>query len=246
MDIDKIEGYVFDDTTHKALFKLSSNNIIDAIDYPISSGKEAITFLGHLKDNLLVAKIFKNENTTKFKNMEDYINGDRRFERRTREKRIIDIWASKEYKNLSLAHKNLVSCPIPITVQNNVLIMSFLGEEKNAFPLLKEVKDFDFEKVYVQIIDNYGKLLYAANLVHADFSAYNILINPTTDEIYIIDFGQAVITSHPKASDFLKRDIINITDFLNKFDKTKKLSYESILEDIKKRKDIYGRNIKDK
>jgi RIO kinase 1 len=85
-------------------------------------------------------------------------------------------------------------------------------------------------------------MLYVANLVHADFSAYNILIDPATQKITIIDVGQAVLINHPKAQDFLKRDIINIVDFLNK-KKKKNLTYEEFLIKLKtKKKELYGRN----
>jgi len=102
---------------------------------------------------------------------------------------------------------------------------------------------FDFDSVYDQIIENYAKMLYGAKIVHADFSPFNILINPETQKITIIDFGQAVTEKHPNAKNFLKRDIISITDFLNKKFKNKNLSYSKVLDDIKTRKlDIYGRN----
>ena len=88
IDTKKIESYVFDKQTHEALFKLSSNNIIDSIESPIASGKEAITFLGHLGDAPLVAKIYKVE-TSKFKNMEKYIKGDYRFKNLKKDKIIL-------------------------------------------------------------------------------------------------------------------------------------------------------------
>jgi RIO kinase 1 len=238
----KIENYVFDSFTQKSLYKLSSNNIIEAIDMPIASGKEAITFLAHNKENQLATKIYKIE-TSDFKHLNKYIVGDQRFKNIKKDTRsIFLIWASKEYRNLKLLLDNNVSCPVPIAKKNNVLVMSFLGEDSIAFPRLVNFK-FDFNKVYDQIIDNYSKMLYGANLVHADFSAYNILINPKTEKIYIIDVGQAVLINHPKAKYFLKRDIINITNFLNKKYPHKDLEYDKVLGDIKSKKnEIYGRN----
>ncbi len=239
----KVEGYVFDNRTHEAIFKLSKNNIIDTINSPISSGKEAITFLGFLKDTPLALKIYKIE-TSNFKNMDKYIKGDYRFKKISKEKReLFLIWASKEYRNLSLCLKVGVKVPIVIAKEKNIIVMSFIGDKNGIpFPKLSEHK-FSFEKVYPQIIDNYAKMLYGAKLVHADFSAYNILINPETEEITVFDMGQAVVYSHSKSKDFLKRDIINITDFLNKKFPKKNTTYDSFLEDLKKRKEeIYGRD----
>lgn len=242
IDTKKIESYVFDKQTHEVLFKLSSNNIIDSIESPIASGKEAITFLGHLGDAPLVAKIYKVE-TSKFKNMEKYIKGDYRFKNLKKDKRdIILVWASKEYKNLTLALNNDVCCPVPIAREKNILIMSFIGKDDIPHPQLVR-SEFDYDIVYPQIIDNYAKMLYGAKLVHSDFSAFNILIDPETQKITIIDVGQAVLQNHPKAKDFLKRDILNITSFLQKKFPDKALSPEKFLEDLKnKKQEIYGRN----
>jgi RIO kinase 1 len=242
IDTKKIESYVFDNQTHESLFKLSSNNIIDSIESPIASGKEAITFLGHLGETPLVAKIYKVE-TSKFKNMEKYIKGDYRFKNLKKDKRdIILVWASKEYKNLTLALNNGVSCPVPIAREKNILIMSFIGKNDIPYPQLTKFK-FDFEIVYPQLIENYAKMLYGAKLVHADFSAYNILIDPETQKITIIDVGQAVLQNHPKAKEFLKRDILNITEFLQKKYSEKDITPEKFLEDLKNKKtDLDGRD----
>lgn len=242
IDTKKIESYVFDNQTHESLFKLSSNNIIDSIESPIASGKEAITFLGHLGETPLVAKIYKVE-TSKFKNMEKYIKGDYRFKNLKKDKRdIILVWASKEYKNLTLALNSGVSCPVPIAREKNILIMSFIGKNDIPYPQLTKFK-FDFEIVYPQLIENYAKMLYGAKLVHADFSAYNILIDPETQKITIIDVGQAVLQNHPKAKEFLKRDILNITEFLQKKYSEKDITPEKFLEDLKNKKtDLDGRD----
>ena len=238
----KIENYVFDNNTHKIIYNLAKNNIIESIDYPIASGKEAITFLGHLGKEKLALKIYKIE-TSRFKHMYEYIEGDYRFRKFSKDRRDISlIWASKEYKNLMLASAIEVSCPLPIAKEGNILVMSFIGDDEGSFPKLKDF-NFDFDVVYPQIIDNYAKMLYSINLVHADFSQYNILINPETQKITVIDFGQAVITSHPKAKEFLKRDIINMTDFLNR-KSSNGITYKKFLSDLKEKKDIYGRNYK--
>lgn len=238
-----VESYVFDNRTHESLFKLSKNNIIDTINSPISSGKEAITFLGFLEKTPLALKIYKVE-TSNFKNMEKYIKGDYRFKRVSMDKReLFLLWASKEYKNLTASLKAGANVPIVIAKEKNILVMSFVGDNDGIpFPKLSEFK-FSFKKVYPQIIENYARILYGAKLVHADFSAYNILINPETEKITVFDMGQAVNFAHPRSKDFLKRDIINIVDFLNKKKPKEKLTYDSFLEDLKnKKQEIYGRD----
>ncbi len=242
MFVNKIENYVFDNNTHKALFKLASTGIIDSIDMTMASGKEAITFLGVSNSNPIVAKIYKVE-TSPFNSLHKYIIGDRRFKHVKKDKRNLFLaWASKEYKNLHLMLKNDVSCPVPIAKEQNIVIMSFIGEGIVPFPRLVNCR-FDADVIYEQIIEQYAKMLYGANLVHADFSAYNILVNPQTQKITIIDVGQSVLINHPKAQVFLKRDIVNITDFLNKKNKHNKITYDDFLKALKtKKEELYGRN----
>jgi RIO kinase 1 len=55
-----------------------------------------------------------------------------------------------------------------------------------------------------------------AGIVHADLSAYNILMYQ--DKPYIIDVGQGVLLEHPESIEFLKRDIHNIVQYFKKFD----------------------------
>ena len=54
----------------------------------------------------------------------------------------------------------------------------------------------------------------SCKLVHADLSEYNLLVNK--QELYVIDVGQAVDIAHPKAHDYLKRDIKVISSFFEK------------------------------
>jgi RIO kinase 1 len=51
-----------------------------------------------------------------------------------------------------------------------------------------------------------------AGLIHADLSEFNILFG---DRPFVIDMGQSVTTDHPRAFQFLKRDIANINHFFS-------------------------------
>ena len=69
------------------------------------------------------------------------------------------------------------------------------------------------ERVLDEIIENM-KRLYSANLVHGDISEYNILIKDSIP--FLIDIGQGVSLGHPKAGEFLERDVTNILYYFKK------------------------------
>jgi RIO kinase 1 len=88
--------------------------------------------------------------------------------------------------------------------------MSYLGEHEIPYPQLKHADIKDPAGTYATIV-NYIDILYKkAELVHGDLSEFNILFG---DQPYFIDMGQSVTRDHPRAYQFLMRDIRNINRF---------------------------------
>lgn len=93
--------------------------------------------------------------------------------------------------------------------------MEFAGKDEKPYPLLKDVQleEATAKKVY-DILRDYIKRLYMdAELIHADLSEYNVLIETEEMEPILIDMGQSVTPEHPKADQFLRRDIQNIVRY---------------------------------
>jgi len=212
----KTQDEVFDKTTLHTLEKFISDKVIDILDFPISTGKEGNVFRGITPEKKLVAvKIYRTSNAT-FKHILQYIEGDPRFKSFPRNKRgIIYAWTKKEFKNLERLKKIGVKAPKPIVFNKNVLVMEYIGTEKQPAPLLKDVTLSNPEEVFEKIIEFISKMYKKAELVHGDVSAFNVLMHE--NKPYLIDLGQGVLLDHPNSDEFLRRDIHNVVNYFKKF-----------------------------
>ncbi len=230
----RIESQVFDIPTLKELSRLIGKRVFDTLDHPIAIGKEAKVFRAtkesvNGKKTYLAVKIYMIE-TSSFDKMADYLKGDPRFNRVKKKKfEIIKAWTRKEYTNLKVAYTAKLHVPKPIGYTRNILIMQFFGINGEPYPTLQEYGPIDAEEDFEQLLEDV-RGLYKAGLVHGDLSPFNILQTPKG--LVIIDMGQAVVLKHPKAQEFLERDVRNIVKYFRKFGITK--TDEQVLKYIKK------------
>jgi len=205
---------VFDRLTLMSLYKLMKSGLIDTLDFPIARGKEAHVFHGTGESGPVAVKIFHTSNAV-FKNLVQYIEGDPRFgglKRRHRD--LVDIWVRKEFRNLSRLEKWGLAVPKPLGVHKNVLVMEYLGTSTAPSPRLRDVKVIDPAAVYEELLEFLAVTWQKANMVHGDFSSYNIMWHG--DRPVVIDVGQAVVQSHPKSQEFLVRDVTRLVEWANK------------------------------
>ncbi len=209
----KIEKEAFDEFTANTVWKLATKGQLDYLSGVVSTGKEANVFKGwDLKGEVRAYKIYRME-TSDFQAMWKYIEGDRRFEHASPKRRqIVLTWCRKEFKNLSIAYNAGCHVPQPHFCLNNILVMDFIGSEYSA-PLLKGAELEDPEGTYWMAAKDM-KSLYAAGLVHGDLSEFNLLW--WKGRPWMIDMGQAVPLTHPRALEFLKRDCDNVAKFFSK------------------------------
>ncbi|NVM30463.1 MAG: serine protein kinase RIO [Candidatus Helarchaeota archaeon] len=209
-----VEG-VFDTETQKTIYELYNRNILDEIEFVISTGKEANVYYAIGPEQDLAVKIYRIK-TAETRFMWPYVIGDPRFKRIRRKTRdLIFAWAEKEFKNLNRARTAKVRVPKPFAVRKNILVMEFIGTDGDPAPLLKNCTLSKPQKVFDMIL-KYVKLLFQkAKLVHADLSEFNILY---TDEPVIIDISQGVVLDHPNAREFLIRDLKNLLYYFSSFE----------------------------
>jgi RIO kinase 1 len=231
---DSLEEQVFDRETRFALTKLRQDGHFDSLDYPVAKGKEAIVFLATTRDGGKVAiKIYRID-TSNFVHMHDYLDGDPRFANTSRKRyETILAWARKEYSNLSHFYESRVVVPKPLGFLRNIVVMEFLGLENLAYSSLFDVGSAQPQKDYDFILEQM-KRIYQAGFVHGDLSEYNIIV--TDEGLRILDCAQAVLLAHPRAEEFLQRDVANICRYFKR--QGAKVDSEKALEWIRDGKPI--------
>jgi RIO kinase 1 len=219
----KVSENVFDEVTLLALYKLVHKKWITAIGGSISTGKEANVFLGDREDQAVAIKIYRIQSAN-FTTMSSYVTGDRRFSHvKKSKKELIFAWTRKEFSNLARAKEAGLPVPEPLVWDRNILIMSFLGEGECPYPQLRSAEIDNPAHVYETIMAMIDTLYNKAELVHGDLSEFNILYS---DQPYLIDMGQSVTRDHPRALQFLMRDIRNMNRFFKKKGCEVKTEYE--------------------
>ena len=193
--------------------------IIRDLKGTVSAGKEARVYLGKgRKGEDLAVKIYLTSAAEFRKGIIKYIRGDPRFEGALPKsfRKLMILWARKEFKNYVLMHRAGASVPKPLAHHENVLVMEFIGEEGVRAPLLKEVRlDYgEYEEIFWRLMKDVKRIYRDAGLVHGDLSEFNVMV--WEGKHYIIDVSQAVKVAHPNALNYLRRDLYNLWRFFSK------------------------------
>ncbi|UCH31951.1 MAG: serine protein kinase RIO [Candidatus Bathyarchaeota archaeon] len=207
---------VFDKSTLMVIYEFLNKGLIDEIYGVVKSGKEARIYWGRDRDGKeLAIKIYLTVAAEFKKGKLKYLEGDARFKHVRHDTRsLVFAWALKEFKNLHLALNAKVKVPKPIAIKKNVLIMRFIGKNGSPAPELKEVAPKMPRKIYSKLLEYIKQLYQKAGLVHGDISEYNIMV--WRGRPILFDMAQAVLTSHPMATTFLKRDLQNLNRYFKK------------------------------
>lgn len=220
---------VLDQRTRMILLQMINRGFVSEVHGAISTGKEANVYGAMLVDDKtgdVVHKAIKVYKTAilVFKDRERYITGEHRFKGgfdKGNNRKMVKLWAEKEFRNLRRIHSAGIPCPEPISLKLHVLVMGFLGDRKGwAYPRLRDATligddvDQQWRTLYTQLLGIMRKMYQVCRLVHADLSEYNILYHDGL--LYIIDVSQSVEPDHPRSLEFLRMDIKNVGDFFRR------------------------------
>ncbi len=127
---------------------------------------------------------------------------------------LINIEAAKrEYDFLVKLNSTKMNIATPYFRSMHSIVMNRINGVR-----LIEIRNLEdpreiFYKVFKQI-----KIAYKENIINGDLSEYNILLDDNND-IFIIDWPQAVTLEHPNAEFLIRRDIHNVIRyFTRKYD----------------------------
>ena len=129
---------VMDSRTKLILFKLIKKEIIEEVSGCISTGKEANVY--HAVDangKEFAVKIYKTSILV-FKDRDRYVAGEHRFRRgysRHNPRKMVAMWAEKEFRNLTRMKTAGIMVPQPVAIKGHVLVMEFVGKNM-VYPLL--------------------------------------------------------------------------------------------------------------
>ncbi len=207
---------VFDQATLMVIYSFLNSDVLYEVHGVVNAGKEARVYWGKNKGGReLAVKIYLTASAEFRKGMLKYIAGDYRFKGVKRDTRsLIFAWAQKEFRNLEQAYRAKVRVPKPVAVKNNVLVMEFIGKDGVSAPSLKEQPPSNPEQVYNTLLTYLKRLYRTADLVHGDLSEYNIMM--WKGKPVVFDVSQAVPTSHPMVTFFLRRDLANVNRFFSR------------------------------
>jgi serine/threonine-protein kinase RIO1 len=144
-DTDATKGGAMDPKVRQHISRAINSEIIEKCNGVVKEGKEAMVYhadKGAESGGFDVAiKVFKK--IQEFRNRGYYVDGDPRYGnssfRNLSSTEQLELWAEKEFRNLTRASRAGVPVPIPLYHKENIVFMRFLGEDGWPAPQLREL-----------------------------------------------------------------------------------------------------------
>jgi RIO kinase 1 len=210
----KLLDEFFDRATLLAVSRLVTQGQFESIDFPISTGKEGGVFRATKGDEFRAVKVYRIGNTT-FRHLPAFAL--EQLQRQTSVRNfggLIIAWTRREHTILGRLADAGVRAPHPYGHLRNVLVMELIQDGGAPAPRLRDAMIADPEAVYRDLVDQIGRMVRKAHLVHGDLSPYNTLF--ADGHVVLIDVAQAMPTDHPQATKLLERDLANYAKFFGR------------------------------
>jgi len=126
-------------------------------------------------------------------------------------------WLMYEYTTLQKLHAAGAAVPQPVAVDQNAILMGYVGDGNRAAPTLHEavLKPGEAELLFQETLRNI-EIMLTQGYVHGDLSAYNILY--WEGKITLIDFPQVTdATANRNARKILSRDVQRVCEYFGQY-----------------------------
>ncbi len=210
----KLLDEFFDHATLLTLSRLITQGQFDALDFPISTGKEGGVFRASSGSAYRAVKVYRIGNAV-FRRLPAYALEELKRESSERNyARLVYAWTRREHTILRRLRAVEVPCPETYGYLRNVLVMEFIGTEGLPAPRLQDAVVDHPEALHRALVAAIRRMVVDARLVHGDLSPYNVLYHEGRP--VLIDVAQAVSVEHPQARELLRRDSDNFARYLKK------------------------------
>jgi RIO kinase 1 len=209
----KVHEGVFDEFTLKTLEMMKRKHYFDELGKAIKTGKEGDVYFAYRGEKTLAIKIYR-MTSANFKKISQYIIRDYRFRNiKGSLRKVILVWAEKEFRNVALCHKHNISVPYMYKQFNNVIVMDYIFGK-----MLKDTELKDPMEFFELLLEQMKLVRHEAKLIHGDLSEFNIMV---ADELPIlIDWGQGMSikneTDYEELKSMQERDVQNVVGFFNR------------------------------
>ncbi len=125
-------------------------------------------------------------------------------------------WLEYEYQTMQTLHAAGVDVPRPLRHGENAILMEYIGDAVMPAPALSHttLSPAEAPRLFGRMLDNLEAML-AAQVVHGDLSAYNVLY--WQGRLHIIDFPQVVDPhNNPNAFAIFRRDVERICQYFER------------------------------
>lgn len=125
-------------------------------------------------------------------------------------------WLTHEYKTLQRLYEAGADVPKPFAVADNVILMSYIGDEQSTAPTLSETRlsRVEAQRLFEQVMRNV-ELMLSLGVIHGDLSAFNVLY--WEGELTIIDFPQVVDPHINHSARFIfERDVVRLCEYFER------------------------------
>ena len=214
-------------------------NLITDVLWKVKGGKEANVYCCKAHPStgldLIAAKVYRPQmfrnlrNDARYRQGRELVGEDGKVTRSRREALAVRkntrfgqqlrhvAWLGAEFETLKVLFEAGADVPQPFRSGDNVILMEYVGEEKDPAPTLNQVNltRGEARELFDRLVNNLAIML-ACHRVHADLSAYNILY--WAGDFKIIDFPQAVDPRrNPDAAELFARDVERVCQYFARY-----------------------------